>query len=359
MSGSLLNNAYTGNESYITNYNLTGSTITSSGGGTFQFETGYGITTNASNVSSVIGAPLAVRDANNLTFNVAQGTVPTGVDLLVSGAISNGTASATTVGAITKTGAGLMLIGSVSDTYTGSTTVANGSLLLSGGSLYSAGVVSVSGGAAFGGNGSAGSLTIASGGTLQGGYTSAGGSLSVASVNYLAGGGLYLSSLGSANTSSPVVTVAGALSTAGPITIGIGSLGTATTGVAYEIANYNSLSGGTGNFVLGTLPNRATGTFSFPSNQIDLTFSLIDFLHWSGSQSTAWDTTSANWTLNSTGATTAYIDNPGDSVVFDDNTSEGTVSIASAVHPATVTFSNTNTAYVLQGAGGHSPARPA
>ena len=105
-------------------------------------------------------------------------------------------------------------------------------------------------------------------------------------------------------------------------------------------------------FSLGTLPNRTFGTLSFPAGLIDLTIGGTDYLHWSGSQSTAWDTSSANWTLNSTGGTTAYIDSPGDTVVFDDNTSEGIVGIASAVHPLSVTFSNTNTAYTLQGASG-------
>ena len=147
MTGAAMNNATASNNSYLTNYNLSGSTISSSGGGAFNFSTGYGVTTNAGNVSSVISAPVVIRDANNLAFNVAQGSVPGGVDLLVSGAISaTGTANG-----ITKGGAGEMAIGAVSDSYTGSTTVAGGSLLLSGGSLLGTSGISVSGGAAFGG----------------------------------------------------------------------------------------------------------------------------------------------------------------------------------------------------------------
>ena len=172
LNGGRINNATGSNESYITNYVLTGGIMSSTGRGSYNFTTGYGITTNASAATSLISSGIIIRDANNLTFNVAAGTTPSGVDLLDTGVISNNSAS--TVSSITKTGAGEMVAGSVSDTYTGSTTVSNGSLLLSSGSLYGAGTVSVSGGATFGGNGSAGSVSIASGGTLQGGYGGAG-----------------------------------------------------------------------------------------------------------------------------------------------------------------------------------------
>ncbi len=173
-------------------------------------------------------------------------------------------------------------------------------------------------------------------------------------MTYLGGGGIYLSSVGSNNTTTPNVNVAGTLTTANPVQIQIGSLAGTTTGTVYQLLNYGSIAGtGTSVFTLGTLPNRATGSLSFPAGQVDLSLTGIDYLRWSGSQSTAWDTTSANWTLNSNGGTTTYIDSPtGDTVVFDDNTSEGTVSVASAVHPTSVTFSNTATSYVLQGAGG-------
>ncbi len=350
ITGGRINNNVATNNSYLTNYSLTGGTVSSSGGGSYNLSTGNGVTTNASNVTSVFSGPIIIRDANNLTFNVASGTTPTGMDLLVSGSI----AGTGTVNSVTKTGAGQMVIGSVSDTYSGSTTVANGSLLLSSGTLLGTGVVSVSGGAAFGGNGSAGSVTISDGGTLQGGYSTGGGSLVLPTLTYLGGGGMYLSAIGSNNTTTPNVNVAGTLTTANPVQIQIGSLAGTTTGTVYQLLSYGSIAGtGTSVFTLGSLPNRATGSLSFPAGQIDLTLTDIDYVHWSGSQSTAWDTTSANWTLNSNGGTTAYIDSPtGDTVVFDDNTSNGTVSIAAAVHPSSVTFSNTATGYLLQGTSG-------
>ncbi len=101
ISGGRINNSTASNNSYITNYSLTGGTISSSGGGNYNFSTGNGVTTKASNLTSVISGPIIIRDANNLTFNVASGTTPTGIDLLVSGSI----AGTGTLNSVTKTGA--------------------------------------------------------------------------------------------------------------------------------------------------------------------------------------------------------------------------------------------------------------
>ncbi len=126
ISGATLNNGVSAHSSYATNYVLTGGSITSSGGGQYDFTTGYGITTNASNTTSVITAPIDIRDADNLTFNVAAGGTPGGVDLVDSGAIENGRFSPS-VNAITKTGPGLMRL-TGSNTYTGGTTISGGTL---------------------------------------------------------------------------------------------------------------------------------------------------------------------------------------------------------------------------------------
>jgi len=126
VSGGRIDNAVNYNNGYSTNFLLTGGSMTSSGGYPYDFSTAYGVATNASNSTSVISAPLDIRDANSLTFNVAAGAVPSGVDLLVSGIIENGRFSPS-INAITKTGAGLMQITSNS-TYTGGTTIADGTL---------------------------------------------------------------------------------------------------------------------------------------------------------------------------------------------------------------------------------------
>ena len=95
---------------------------------------------------------------------------------------------------------------------------------------------------------------------------------------------------------------------------------------------------------------------------IDLTVTGTDFLIWTGATTNTWDTTNQNWKLNSNGQATTYIDNPGDSVVFDDSAGSAhmTVSLNSGdLHPTAVTFNNNTLNYLLQGtnaiAGPHGP----
>ena len=106
-----------GDEGYLANYTLTGGSITNSGGGDdFPIQGGYSVTTIGTNVSSVIAAQVEVRSAN-VTFNVGQGTVPGGVNLLISGPITNGGGGS---GGIIKTGNGLMEL-AASSSYNGAT----------------------------------------------------------------------------------------------------------------------------------------------------------------------------------------------------------------------------------------------
>ena len=101
-----------GINAYTTNFNLTGGTIASNYNSQYDFTNGYGITTYASTATSLISAPIESRDGNNLTFNVARGTTPSGVDLLVSGQLNTWYGNSP----FTKTGAGLMEITSAGKT---------------------------------------------------------------------------------------------------------------------------------------------------------------------------------------------------------------------------------------------------
>ena len=91
------------------------------------------VTTNASNTTAVISAGINVRlngASNNITFNVAQGTTPSGVNLLISGNLLHATAQGT--GGIIMAGPGVMQL-TGSNTYTGSTTINGGTLLIGSG----------------------------------------------------------------------------------------------------------------------------------------------------------------------------------------------------------------------------------
>lgn len=121
LNGGTIDNAFAGNQGYRTNFVLAGGHMTSTGGGKYNFTTGYGVTTNASATTSTVSSGIVVRDNSSMNFNVAQGTTASGVDLSVSGVIEGAG------GGITKSGAGVMEL-TASATYTGNTTVNSGTL---------------------------------------------------------------------------------------------------------------------------------------------------------------------------------------------------------------------------------------
>jgi fibronectin-binding autotransporter adhesin len=306
-------------------------------GGTVSLLT-YSGTTGAVTLSngSITGTTGALYGTS---YNVQNGTISA-----ILGDLGGSSLSKTTAGTVVLSNA---------NTYAGATGVNAGALLLNSGSLNAASAVSVSGAATFGGNGSAGTATVAAGGTIQGGYGGTG-SLQLGALTFNGTGGVSLGSL-TPYASSPAIAVAGGLSTNGAITINLtGSIAGTPTGT-YQLIGYNSIGGsGTSAFQLGALPNRGVGMLTFPAGLVDLKLTGTDFLHWTGTASTAWDTTTANWTLNSSGSTTTYIDSPyPDTVVFDDRAgANSVVNVASPVHPQSVSFSNTASSYVLQGASG-------
>ena len=115
------------NQGFITNFVLTGGTVTSTSGGAYNFNASasVGINSNASAITSAFNAPITIRNNTNLNFNVALGTTATAQDLRVTGIIGGG------AGAITKNGNGVMTL-EAQNTYTGGTTVNGGVLDLLG-----------------------------------------------------------------------------------------------------------------------------------------------------------------------------------------------------------------------------------
>jgi autotransporter-associated beta strand protein len=90
--------------------------------------------------------------------------------------------------------------------------------------------------------------------------------------------------------------------------------------------------------------NNAAGASAY-SNQASANLSAAPVRAWTGSSSSAWDTVTANW-MNSGSTATVYVD--GDDVVFPDSAVTGTVSIAAAVSPGGVNFTNSILNYVVK-----------
>ncbi len=143
VNGAVIDNAQYGPNGSMTNFTLTGGTMSASGQGAYDFNSGYGITTYASTATSLISAALTPLNGSSLNFNVASGSTARGVDLEVSGILEDsynyGTSTNTPAG-ITKDGPGVMLVSGTGNSinyddaqnafYSGPTTVNSGRLIL-------------------------------------------------------------------------------------------------------------------------------------------------------------------------------------------------------------------------------------
>jgi autotransporter-associated beta strand protein len=122
---------------------------------------------------------------------------------------------------------------------------------------------------------------------------------------------------------------------------------TGITGTSYTDTNLNN---GTTYYyvVVANGPGGASG--NSPEASATPSIVVILGLVWTGSASSAWDTTTTNW-LN--GITpTAYAD--GDSVLFNNSGTSTSVIINSAVSPGSVTFTNSTINYTISGNSGIS-----
>ncbi len=160
-------------------------------------------------------------------------------------------------------------------------------------------------------------------------------------------------SLGTAGNSTAPVITAGGLTRNGNIVVNLQgsnfSVGTIT------LIQNTGAETGTGTFTVGTLPNRVLASVFDTGSKVDLDITGIDFPKWTGAANNNWDTTNnsppKDWVLNSNGTTpTDYIE--GDSVLFDDSSSVGTVNVSNNVAPNAVTVNNSSTNYTFTGGGG-------
>ena len=142
--GTVTNAANSGivGQGYLTNFVLTGGTVnaTAATPGAISFNTGYGITSNASATTSLWSAPITTR-GTGFTITTNPGTTASGIDLNISGAI--GTSGGN--GAIVKAGTGVLQL-TAANTYTGTTTVNAGTLSVGSGGTLGSGAITVNNG---------------------------------------------------------------------------------------------------------------------------------------------------------------------------------------------------------------------
>lgn len=264
--GGTFNNATAENEGYRTNFNLTGGTVTSTGGGAINFTNGSVITTQASSTSSVWSAPILLRDSNILSITVADGSAAD--DLVISGTIGEGVGTGTK--GLSKAGAGRLVLSGAS-TYAGGTTVSAGTLMISSTGSLGNGGVTVSGGSLIvNGTTGTGAITVASGASV-GGSGTIGGSVTVSSG----------ATFGPGN-SPGLLTINGALSLSGSAVMEITSA--ATRGTTYDATNVGGLLTYGGNLVLdltgaGSLAFASGTTFNlFSASSISGDFAALSVI---------------------------------------------------------------------------------
>ncbi len=127
--------------------NMTGASITGVANSNLDFfGGGSALNTFASATTSTIsGTAVDLRQAEGVTFTVAQGTTPSGVDLEISSLLTNrgpagglpGTGNNYGSNPFIKAGPGTLKITGLANNYTGATTVNDGILDLTSGQIYS------------------------------------------------------------------------------------------------------------------------------------------------------------------------------------------------------------------------------
>lgn len=371
---------------------LNGGTLTSTGGFNASYQA-WGlkdlVTVNGGATTSVIsssgansGAALGAASVTGTTFNVADGSAA--VDLLISAVLTDGlntAATATQPSSFTKTGAGLVQL-TAANTYSGGTYITAGTLALSSaGTISSSSVIQVSPGALLDVSAKSGGLVLGASQTLSGGRTSgfatdvlgsvvsggtlsAGGDGTAATLTItggltLQGGGTIRFDFGSSNTVgggvNDLISVSGALNASGVTTI-IAPSSVPVSGVTYTLisaGSFGTLS--SSNFLFGSSGTRQTYSFdttTTPGSVLLTATGSAANLTWTGAVNGTWDvSTTTNWS----GAADQTFFNL-DNVTFDDSSSVGTITLASAVQPLSITVNNSlaGTAYSITGALGIS-----
>jgi fibronectin-binding autotransporter adhesin len=351
------------------------STWTLSGANTYNGTTSLtGGTLNIGNAGTTGSLPAGAISISNAALNFNRTDTP---GLALANAISG------TTGSINQKGSGRTTLSGTS-TFSGATNVSAGTLVVTG-SLSSSPTTIDHGAnpsATLDGIGSVGALTIANAttNTISNGTNAAGNATAApltvnGSLTFQGAATVNIRTSAAAASVAPASAITTAIPTTGQIVTGtvnnaagVININANTIDTAWTSTTYNLL----GNASAGSIGGAGFGSFnptvSFPGvglgtrqsaslvNNSGLLQLVISGnpIRWTGSATSNWTTTAGNqnWLLLSNSTATDFLS--GDSVIFDDNSTVGGVTLVGPVSPGSVVVNNTNstgTAYTFSGTG--------
>jgi autotransporter-associated beta strand protein len=335
---------------------VTGFTVTNPGIGytgtpTFTLTGGGGTTVTSGSASTATNSDGPLYFLGGGTTTLTGTSAYTGAINVTGGTLAiGGSGAVNSASGITINGTGAVLSLNSSTAETPGITVTKGELL--GGGTFSGGAGTI-------GNGTGGSVGNSSGDTFT-----------LSSLNFLGTGTASLSILGGGTTNaSPALNVTGNLKTiasgGGEVTLNVTGVSSLVAGDTYDLIQYGSLTGGTTDFSIGSVPGFGARSLTLGisgGNILTLTVSASpDSPKWTGLDNNNWVVGATgshdNWKLINAGTPTNYIS--GDVVLFDDTGSAavnpGSVSISAAnVTPSSTQFNNDGAlSYTVYSSGGY------
>jgi autotransporter-associated beta strand protein len=223
--------------------------------------------TNPFTISGTIAANTGASSFPTIWFNKHDTTSNAAGNILVSGNISDGTA--TQLNLVVAHGGTVTLTGT--NTYSGFTEVDGGTLLINGNNSAAHGNVYVYSGGTLGGTGAIGGDVRAFAGTVTGATTTTVGTLTMlGNASFATGegsGGTYLANLSGAT--SDLLAISKVLTLGSDTTLNI--VGTADGHTTYVLATFGGLSSGPGQNMFGTVLGLPTGyDLVYLPNELDL-----------------------------------------------------------------------------------------